>query len=130
MSPIQAGAVIYAKDYLRLADFYKNVANLKACDNDNTFVRLESGAFQLVILQTPKRIAEAIEISVPPVRREDTPIKLVFFVDSLDKARELATKFGGELNSSEKEWEFGTYTVCDGHDPEGNVFQLRAPRRS
>ena len=33
---------------------------------------------------------------------------------------------GGELNANEKEWEFDKHRVCDGYDPEGNIFQIRA----
>jgi hypothetical protein len=29
------------------------------------------------------------------------------------------------MNAVEREWEFEGAKVCDGHDPEGNVFQLR-----
>jgi hypothetical protein len=28
-------------------------------------------------------------------------------------------------NAVEREWEFEGAKVCDGHDPEGNVFQIR-----
>ena len=80
---------------MRLADFYKNVANLKGCDGDDTFVWLESGAFHLVVHQIPKRIAETITISVPPIRREDAAIKPVFFIDDHDTARELAAECDG-----------------------------------
>jgi hypothetical protein len=29
------------------------------------------------------------------------------------------------MNPVEREWRFEDAKVCDGHDPEGNVFQLR-----
>jgi hypothetical protein len=29
------------------------------------------------------------------------------------------------MNAADREWEFEGAKVCDGHDPEGNVFQLR-----
>jgi len=32
---------------------------------------------------------------------------------------------GGQLNSTAREWKFRDTRVCDGHDPEGNMFQLR-----
>jgi len=46
-------------------------------------------------------------------------------VPSIAASRETAAKLGGELNPPEREWEFDQAKVCDGHDPEGNVFQLR-----
>jgi len=29
------------------------------------------------------------------------------------------------MNAVEREWELRGANVCDGHDPEGNIFQLR-----
>jgi predicted enzyme related to lactoylglutathione lyase len=126
MSHIQIGAVIYAKNLAQLAKFYENVTGLEVRETNKNYTRLESNSFQLVVLQAPKHIASTIVISEPPVRRENTPIKLVFFVKRISDAREKVIALGGELNTSEKEWKFGEHMVCDGHDPEGNVFQLRA----
>jgi predicted enzyme related to lactoylglutathione lyase len=126
MSQIKAGAVIYAKNFTRLAKFYEAVAGLAIKETDKTSTRLESESFQLVVLQAPKRIADVIEISEPPLRRESTPIKLVFFVESIRDVREKVKALGGALNASEKEWQFDGHKVCDGRDPEGNIFQLRA----
>lgn len=126
---IQCGAVIYAKDMLRIAEFYKNVAELIICDTNKTHIKLEKESFQLVVLQVSERISESIEINEPPLRRENTPIKLVFFVESIRKIRQIIMSFGGELNGTDREWEFDGCIVCDGQDPEGNVFQLRTPMR-
>ncbi len=69
-------------------------------------------------------------IADPPVRREDAAIKLMFPVPSIGDARALAARLGGELNPPDREWQFGAYRVCDGHDSEGNVFQVRASESS
>ena len=88
-------------------------------------VVLESPTFQLVVVAVPARIASGIEISDPPTRREENPIKLVFYVPSLAECRTQISSLAGLLNSPEREWSFQGARVCDGHDPEGNVFQLR-----
>ena len=119
------GAVIYAKDYRALANFYEQVAELTQREVDAEYVLLEGGGFQLVILQIPERIAVHITIEKPPRRRENTPIKLILNVSSLEKARQTVRELGGELNGTEKEWEFHGVRRCDGVDPEGNVFQLQ-----
>ena len=41
--------------------------------------------------------------------------------EHLDEAR-----LGGELNPPDREWQLGSERICDGVDPEGNVFQVRA----
>ena len=121
----KAGAVLYAKNLARVSAFYAQVCGLRTSPVENDHVVLESPAFQLVVLAIPEAIAATIAIATPPIRRENTPIKLVFFVDSIDAARECAVSLGGALNPSEREWRFEGGRVCDGYDPEGNVLQLR-----
>lgn len=121
----RAGAVLYAKDMQRLVPFYCGAVGLAVESSAVDYTVLASPAFQLVVLQAPPRIAQSIEIERPPRRREGTPIKLVFHVDSIERARALADTLGGGLDPAEREWLFEGAVVCDGHDPEGNVFQLR-----
>ena len=125
MNTHHAGAVIYAKEPKRVAAFYEHVANMRVCHADSHYIELESNSFQLVVLQMPKGIAETVIVESPPVRREDGAIKLVLFIQSIAHARASAVQLGGALNDSEREWQFQGATVCDGYDPEGNVFQLR-----
>ena len=120
-----AGAVLYAKDMERVAAFYSEVVGLQRVDRDEKHVVLESRGFQLVVLRIPSAIASTIEIAVPPVRRSEAAVKLVFFVPSIHEVRVSAGSAGGALNAPDKEWSFDGYTVCDGVDPEGNVIQLR-----
>ncbi|MDQ8036182.1 MAG: VOC family protein [Pedobacter sp.] len=121
----QAGAVIFSKDINVLARFYENLLVLTRTHAEPDHIVLESAHLQLVIHGIPTHIARSIHISSPPARREDTPIKLFFPVESLAAARKAAALLGGELNAAAKEWEARGFRACDGHDPEGNVFQLR-----
>jgi len=122
---VQYGAVIYAKDYRALAKFYEHVAALTQREAHEEYVLLEARFFQLVILQTPERIAAGITIEKPPRKRDNTPIKLFLNVSSIENARQMAKVLGGELNGREMEWQFRGVKRCDGIDPEGNVFQLQ-----
>jgi predicted enzyme related to lactoylglutathione lyase len=119
------GAVLYAKDFARLVDFYSSIAGIEPQTIEKGYAILGSGSSQFVIVRIPKRIADAIDIAMPPEPREDTPLKLVFAVEDIARARERAAQLGGAVNPAEREWEFQGAKVCDGHDPEGNVFQLR-----
>lgn len=121
----KAAAVLYAKNLQRLAGFYARVARLSFSRSAPDHVVLECESFQLAVIQIPKHIADSIEIQEPPVRRENTAIKLVFFIESIADVRAVVSDEGGELNPMEREWIFDGNRVCDGHDPEGNVFQLR-----
>ena len=121
------GAVLYAKDLSLLVDFYAAVAGLEAQTVRDDYAVLGSEPSQLVIVRIPRRIAATIEIETPPVRREDTPIKLAFEVADFAAARQSAIDRGGAVNGVRLEWDFEGAKVCDGHDPEGNIFQLRRP---
>lgn len=125
MRSAHAGAVLYAKDMRRLAAFYSAVAGLVEVQRERDFTLLENRAAQLTIVAVPERIAAKIEIASPPRRRQETPVKLFFVVASVDAIREVVAELGGALDPREREWKFRSWRVCDGHDPEGNVFQLR-----
>lgn len=126
-TPVSAGAVLYSKDISRIGAFYAAVAGLAETRRDRDFIVLEFRGFQLVVVAVPERIASTIAIADPPRRREETPIKLIFVVASIDAARRIVADRGGAMNPPDREWQFGVWRVCDGHDPEGNVFQLREP---
>lgn len=119
------GAVLYGKDVARLSAFYARVAGLTLVEGDATWSRLTAAGFELIVHAIPPAIAAGIVIASPPERREETPIKLLLPVADLATARAAAAELGGELNGPDLEWRFADLTVCDGHDPEGNVFQLR-----
>jgi predicted enzyme related to lactoylglutathione lyase len=119
------GAVLYAKDLDHLVEFYSSVAGIEQKSVDKGFAVLGAKPSQFIIVRVPKRIADTIDIATPPEPREDTPLKLVFGVEDIAHARDRAAELGGAMNVVEREWEFDGTKVCDGYDPEGNVFQLR-----
>lgn len=121
----RAGAVVFAKDLTRVATFYEKLLSMAVVHSELDHIVLESPGCQLVVHAIPKKIAASIEIRTPPTRRTETPIKLYFFVASIQEARAKAMALGGELNARKDEWEARGFRACDGHDPEGNVMQLR-----
>lgn len=110
---------------LRISKFYETIASFAVVEAEAGHVVLEARGFQLSVVAVPVHIAAAIEVADPPVRREGSPVKLVYFVPSITTAREQVGALGGQLNSTAHEWQFQGNRVCDGHDPEGNMFQLR-----
>ncbi|MFG6429723.1 VOC family protein [Roseateles sp. LYH14W] len=128
-APVSSAAVLYAKDLALVSGFYSAIAELPVTESEPGHVALEANGFQLVVVAVPPHIATTIQIQSPPVRREDTPIKLVFFVRSLAAAAVKVARLGGQMNPPEQSWQFQGAQVLDGHDPEGNVFQLRQAAR-
>lgn len=123
--PSRPAAVLYATQVARVSAFYAALAGLECTQVEADHSVLESPGFQLVVVAIPAPIAATIELTTPPVRREDTPVKLVFPVPSLAAARVAAAGLGGVVDPVEREWTFQASRVCDGHDPEGNVVQSR-----
>jgi predicted enzyme related to lactoylglutathione lyase len=119
--------VIYAVDLPRVSDFYAAVLHAETIHREAGHVILETPECHLVVLAVPASIAQDIVITSPPGRRSETPMKVAFPVDSIAASRAVAGQLGGQIDSPEHEWRFQGNTVCDGHDPEGNVLQLREP---
>ena len=58
-----------------------------------------------------------------PALGEDNPIKPVFEVVSLEKAKLAAGRTGGRIKPEISE--HGNWKYADGNDPDGNVIQVR-----
>ena len=83
---------------------------------------MEVEGFQLVVhaLAGEPQIAE-VQVRI----RQDSYIKLCLPVASIAAARSVAATNGGAIKSAQHEWEARGFRACDGHDPEGNVIQVR-----
>lgn len=121
--PARAGGLLYAKDIERVSRYYEAVLKMLRLHCDREHIVLDSDDFQLIVHAMPKHIAVGIEISIPPEVRERTPLKLFFTVESIVAARKKASELGGEIFVDS--WQGPGFIVCNGYDPEGNVFQVR-----
>jgi predicted enzyme related to lactoylglutathione lyase len=122
---LKSGAVLFAKDLPLVAKFYEELVPMTVSISDQDLIVLKSPQFQLVIHPIPQKIAASMEITSPPDRRVDTPLKLFFPISSIAEARAKAPTLGGAINPPNKEWEARGFRACDGHDPEGNIVQFR-----
>jgi predicted enzyme related to lactoylglutathione lyase len=126
MNPLpKPGAVIFAKDMRRIAEFYRALVGLQVTHEDDAVIMLESASQQIVIHGVPAEVAASIQIASPPRPRENAAVKLVFPVDSIADVRARAPQLGGALHGKNKEFQTRGFRTCDGHDPEGNVIQFR-----
>ena len=109
-------AMIFVKDFIRMADFYTNALGLKPVEETrlDNWVEFEAG-FSLHAI--PQEIAAGIQISTPPRPREQDPIKLSFEVEDLAQERKRLEALG--VTIIERTW-----GGIDGVDPEGNVFGM------
>ena len=119
------GAVLFAKDPQRVARFYEVLAGMTITHAGKDIIVLESPGHQLMVHPIPPKIARSIKITIPPQRRTQAAVKLVFAVGSIAETRARASDLGGALNPPERMFEARGFRACDGHDPEGNVIQFR-----
>ena len=117
--------VVYAKNKRRVSAFYQRTLDLDVVEERSTHDVLRGRGIELVVHAIPRRFAAQIALTRPPLIREDTPLKPIFAVKSLEAVRIAAEAAGGALRPMEAAWHDDGATVLDGHDPEGNVVQFR-----
>ena len=122
---IRQGLVVYAKDKRRVSHFYRQTLGLDAIEDESTHDLLRGPGIEVVIHAIPEEYASQISIANPPQIREETPLKPVFLVQSLEAVRLAAEATGGSLQPAHRAWRYNGAVVLDGCDPEGNVVQFR-----
>jgi hypothetical protein len=86
---------------------------------------LSNGEIEVAVIQAPESIAGALVVSVPPVPRVATPLKVSFTVEEFARVRTAAEATGGSLKPEQAAWSWRGYRHLDGNDPEGNLVQFR-----
>ena len=114
--------VLYAHDHAALARFYATVLRLGTLEEETGYVRLGSAAVEIVVIQAPPGAGRAGAVGRP---RTETPIKPAFLVDDIEALRPVIAAAGGALRPAADAWDWSGARHLDGHDPEGNIFQLR-----
>lgn len=117
--------VLFVADVARLTRFYRELAGMKLLHEDESHSVLEIDGLQMVVHAISGEFDVASEQVGGPKVREDAYLKLCLPVDGIAEARIRACALGGHVKSAEHAWEARGFRACDGHDPEGNVFQVR-----
>ena len=118
-------SVIYAKDILRVAEFYERALRLSVIERNDEFIFMSNEAIEISVIQIPEAIGAGIHISSPPRVREETPIKCSYLVDDLSRVHAAAVASGGGSKPVTQAWLWRGNLHLDGYDPEGNVVQFR-----
>ena len=115
--------VLFVANVQRLALFYRELGAMTIVHSDADHVVLETAGLQLVIhaIRGEPELAAGAVVKA----REDSYWKLCLPVASIAAGRLAALALGGHIAPVEREWEARGFRACDGHDPEGNVIQLR-----
>lgn len=117
-------AVLFVKSLQRVSPFYREVLAAKTLDRSEYHESLDCRGFQLLLQKIPDALAESIEISTPPDRREQAAIRLNFPVGDIETARLCARRLGGHIDDVPPSWAGASAGFYLGYDPEGNVIGL------
>lgn len=94
-------------------------------DDGAVDIRLRNDREEILVHSVPASVAKTISIQSPPKARDNSAIKPVFDVDSLQAALEAVELHGGVV--TERTFSMNGLTRHDVLDPDGNVVQLRSP---
>jgi predicted enzyme related to lactoylglutathione lyase len=108
-----AQAILFANDLGVMKAFYRDAFGLTILEDDPGYVRLDSGGAVLML----HKLGEPPS----PTPRCDSFIKLCFKSDDVPAARAALVARGVAMRDLHH---FGAVTLCDGVDPEGNIFQI------
>jgi predicted enzyme related to lactoylglutathione lyase len=117
--------VLFVSDVQRVSAFYRELASMQVLLQDDAHCVMQIEGFQLVIHALRGEPAVLLDKHGQIPVREDTYVKVCLPVESIAGARAVALKHGAAIKPSEHEWEARGFRACDGHDPEGNVIQVR-----
>ena len=105
--------VVFTADVAGLARFYGEVIGLAPLSREEGWVEFDAGACRLALHAGKPRLG-------------NRPPKLVFFATDVAAARALLKTRGavdlGAVKST------ASFDMCDGHDPDGNPFQISSRR--
>jgi predicted enzyme related to lactoylglutathione lyase len=120
--------ILFTVDISRMATFYGQELGLKLIEGTpvDGRIRLDAGGCVLALHAIPEPIAAGIQIESPPRPRSDTPLKLTFHVDDIDAAKRALAGAGAIMYDVLRS---DGVAMCDGLDPEGNVFQITTRSR-
>lgn len=113
--------ILYVQNINLLKHFYVENFNFKVLEEETTWVLMNVGAINIGLHKIGDRYLEKIETGY----QFDNNTKLVFEVDTdIESARNELLSKKVEMRAI-KTFENYDFWLCDGTDPEGNVFQLK-----
>ena len=111
--------ILFVDDIEEMSAFYGGVLGLDKLPGDDIgFVCFAAGRCEICLHVLPEQYrSEGGEYP----KREDTYVKFVFRSDDVERDRNYLIDNGLRMNEIVR---YGEIDLCDGADPEGNIFQI------
>lgn len=117
--------IFYVRDIKKLQNFYVENFNLKTLEEDDIWILLNAGTINIGL----HRIGQDYLKNIDTNHKFDNNTKIVFEIDfDIESARNELISRNVEMREI-KTFENYNYWLCDGVDPEGNIFQLKAKKK-
>ena len=116
--------LFYVKNIEVMKNFYVEHFNIKVIEEDDMWVLLDVGAVNLAFHKIGDQYLEKIDEGY----LFDNNTKIVFTVDlDIESARNELLSKNVQMREVKTFENYG-FWLCDGTDPEGNVFQLKTKK--
>ena len=116
--------ILFTEDVSRLRAFYASIFGLDVLEESEGWVRLDAGGCALALHAIHGAGAGAGAgaggESLGP-RRADGHLKVAFYAADVAAERARLVAAGARMDEVKT---FGAISLCDGLDPDGNVFQI------
>lgn len=116
--------ILYVQNVQLLRNFYVENFNLKVIEEDPIWVLLDAGGAQIGLHKIGDQYLGKIEAG----HLFDNNTKIVFDIDTdIESARNQLISKNVQMREI-KTFDNYPFWLCDGTDPEGNVFQLKSKK--
>ncbi|MBO9692160.1 hypothetical protein [Chryseobacterium sp.] len=116
--------ILYVQNVQLLRNFYVENFNLKVIEQDPIWVLLDAGGAQIGLHKIGDQYLGNIEAG----HLFDNNTKIVFDIDTdIESARNQLISKNVQMKEV-KTFDNYPFWLCDGTDPEGNVFQLKSKK--
>lgn len=117
--------ILYVQNISLLKHFYIENFNLEVIEEDSIWVLMNAGSVNIGL----HKIGDQYLQKIKPGYQFDNNTKLVFEVDTdIESARNELLSRNVEMKAIKAFENYG-FWLCDGTDPEGNVFQLKCRKQ-
>ncbi len=116
--------IFYIKDIQLLKNFYVENFNMEVLEEDEIWLLLNAGSINIGFHKIGDKYLKKIDAN----HRFDNNTKIVFEVDTDIQSARSELMFKNIQMREIKTFENYDFWLCDGIDPEGNVFQIKCKK--
>lgn len=120
--------MLYVRNLPQMREFYGNMLQIRPSNTEwtDTWAFFDLGGTGFALHAIPEHEFGKTERTSSPLKREHSPVKLIFAVDDVLAERARLQAMGATI--VQHSWQ-GPAESCDCVDPEGNIFQIAARDR-